>query len=510
MKLRSTLAALAAVVVMTGCGAKTPAPAPPSESPNGVPTDTASISPSPTQRSEVPASLAELKPEHVGYVTVIPPIPAGTQVPRPLYGARPQDRAALEQLLRGLAAAKPVDPVGAGAEHRRVEWLDIHLTNGRRIMVRQAWICRTEGNGTGCTTVPGKLVIAEGDQRTVVEAPELESFLGEGRSGAMPPVDRMTITPEALVAGEKATIKGDGWAGAGTYRLTLEGAGTEITLAEGVTTFGDFAWTGRVPVELAAGQYMLQLRLDTGAGVGYPVELVSPPASRTEAGAAVAPAWVPDADGIAWAQVRFGLPSRDASTPLYLGRPADVPALTRIVQWLRDAQPAQGEISTPSRDDYLHIRFRGGRTMTARLAHDCVTEKLAESTRMTCTRAEGQVIVHPPGGAPVRLRAPELAAWLRGGWRTDAPTAPAVEVIPLPGGRFRIQGSGWPEAGLMNIWLDGEGPGTCCPPSNGTRLAGVPVILGRFTWEGDIPGSGPFSLTVVADSGGARGVPVDR
>lgn len=509
MKLRSLLACLAAALVLAACEAKNRAPALPPESPEAV---LASAAPSPTegiQPGKVPASLAELKPEHVDFVAVIPPIPPGLRVPRPLYGGRPEDRAALEQLLRGLAAARPVDPAGADAEHRRVEWLDIHLINGRRIMIRPAWTCRAQGDGTGCTTVPGRLVLAEGEARTVVESPDLEAFLGKGRADAMPAVDQMSIAPESLVAGETAAVSGGGWAGARAYRLTLEGAGRRIALAEGVTTFGAFTWTGRLPADLPAGAYMLQLRLDTGAGVGRPVRVDAAPAGASGAEAAMPP-WAPDPEEIAWAQVRFGLPSPDASTPLYPGRPSDRPALTRIAQWLRGAKPAKGEISTPSRGASLLIRLRDGRSMSVRLAHNCVTEKRPDSTRMTCTAAGGEVIAHPPGGDPVRLHAPELASWLQGGWRADAPAAPEVEVMPLPGSGYRVQGNGWPEAEAMNIWLDGEGPSTCCPPSNGTRLATVPVILGRFAWEGQIPGSGPFSLTVMAEGGGARGIRVDR
>lgn len=86
--------------------------------------------------------------------------------------------------------------------------------------------------------------------------------------------------------------------------------------------------------------------------------------------------------------------------------------------------------------------------------------------------------------------------------------APQLEAEPLPGGGYRVRGNGWPEAEQMTIWLDGEGPGTCCPPSNGTRLAVVPVTLGRFAWEGKVPVDGPFSLTVVAEGGGSRGIRV--
>ena len=128
MKLRSALALAVAAFVLAACGETTPSPL----------------------AAQVPESLAELRSEHVDFVAVIPPIPAGPQVPRPLYGGRPEDRPALQQILSGLAAARPADPAGADSEHRRVEWLDIHLINGRRIMVRPAWICHAEGSGSGC------------------------------------------------------------------------------------------------------------------------------------------------------------------------------------------------------------------------------------------------------------------------------------------------------------------------------------------------------------------------
>jgi len=326
VKLRSTVAALAAVFVLAGCAPKTPTPSPPLEPPK-----------------------AELRVEHVDFVTVIPPIPPGPQVPRPLYGGRPEDRPALEQLLRALAAATPVDQAGADSEHRRMEWLDIHLIDGRRIMVRSAWICHTEGDGTGCTTVRGKLVIAEGESRRVVEAPALEAFLSSGRAEAMPAVERMTLEDGALEAGETATVRGDGWAGAKAYQLTLEGAGRKMTLTEGLIRFGGFTWTGRVPTDLPTGEYMLQLRMDTGAGVGHPVLVKEAPTGASNGAAAGLPAWVPDLDGVVWSQVRFGLPSPGASTPLHPGRPSEIPALARIAQWLGCLAVGNGSMATAGR-----------------------------------------------------------------------------------------------------------------------------------------------------------------
>ncbi|MDB4896534.1 MAG: hypothetical protein JWN15_2796, partial [Firmicutes bacterium] len=231
MKLRSTLAILAAVCVLAAFGVKSHTPSPSLAGPVAAAAGGGPIASVAANPAKVPASLSELKVEHVDFVAVIPPIPQGPKVPRPLYGARPEDRPALEQLLRGLAAATPADPAGADAEHKRVEWLDIHLINGRRIMVRPAWTCHTEGNGMGCTTVKGKVVIAEGNSGTVVAAPELEAFLNEGRAKAMPPVEQLTVDAGAMTAGETATVKGDGWAGAQAYRLTLEGAGRKITLS---------------------------------------------------------------------------------------------------------------------------------------------------------------------------------------------------------------------------------------------------------------------------------------
>lgn len=38
----------------------------------------------------------------------------------------------------------------------------------------------------------------------------------------------------------------------------------------------------------------------------------------------------------------------------------------------------------------------------------------------------------------------------------------------------------------------------------------VPVILGGFNWEGEIPGNGPLSLIVQAEGSGARSIRVER
>lgn len=458
----------------------------------------------------VPMDLADLRPEHVDFVRYIPPIPPGPSVPRPLYGARPADRPWIEKLLRGLSTAQPVDPAGAGAEHRRVDWTEVRLLDGRRIRIRAAWNCESEDGGTACRTVPGKLVIAEGDDRRVVASPQLEAFLYEERVQAMPPVVMLAVTPADLRVGDALIVQGDGYAGATAFRLVIEGGGQRRLLAEGPLEFGVVQWTGRLPADLPAGDYQLSLVTDGGGGMGMNLKLAPAMVSAPLRSGAEPPPWQQDLDQVAWAQVGVGLPMPEPNRPLYPERSADAALLRRLLAWLRDAEPTDGDIPPPGRSAYLKVKLRDGGQVLVRRATDCVTAERPDSTRVTCRYSEEEVILHPSAADPVRVRAPALAAWLTDGWRQDASTVAQLVAEPLPDGRYRVHGDGWPGAEKMQIWLAPAGPYSCCPPSDGTRLAVVPVILGQFVWEGELPGEGAFELVAAAEGGGGSTIQVDR
>ncbi len=485
--LRSILSLTVMLSTMAGCAAPsvpTPAPEPPGRM-------------SSAPQATVPESLAQLRPEHVEYVRYIPPIPPGNQEPRPLYGARPEDRPWVEKLLQGLAAAQPADAQGADAEHRRVSWLELRLVDGRRILIREAWTCEPVDGGVGCTTVKGKLVVAEGDARRVVTSPALETFLHEEMGRAMPPVEKYSVEPAEPRAGGQFRVKGNGVAGATAYRLTLESGGDDRLLAEGEATFGDFTWEGTLPADLVPGEYMLNILSDAGGSFGMPVK-VGPGTGPAGASEPV----------IAWAQVRFGLPSVSPSRPLYPGRKADAQVLKRLQEWLAKAEPNGKTVQPPGRGPYLTVKYLDGSQVTVFPAMDCVTRQVQDGTERTCGTASGEVVISRPDGS-VQARAPELAAWVSQGWERDAPRVEAVRAELSPNGGYRVTGDGWAGADMVTLWAVPDGTtGTCCPPSNGVRLAVIPAILGRFAWEGKVEGSGTFSLMVTGEGHGSASVPL--
>ncbi|HYF76214.1 MAG TPA: S-layer homology domain-containing protein [Symbiobacteriaceae bacterium] len=248
--------------------------------------------------------------------------------------------------------------------------------------------------------------------------------------------------------------------------------------------------------QATAGQ--VYLLLDRALSVSWYARLPEPP-----------PAWAPNLSEIAWAQVRMPL-ADESATPFYPERSADLPVLTRLITWLRDARPTDGEMTIGGYGTSLRIHLRDGSGRTIFLAVNCVTEEIPGGIRKTCQSPGNEVTVSLPGGEAIRLEAPELAAWLMGAWREDVTTAPAFQVTPLSGGLYRVQGNGWPGVDRMGIWLGGEPPNTCCPPSGGERLAEVAVTFGQFIWEGEVPGDGPFRLLLITKGGSAGEIWVER
>ena len=127
--------------------------------------------------------------------------------------------------------------------------------------------------------------------------------------------------------------------------------------------------------------------------------------------------WTLDLDRVLQAQRSFGLVDRVSET-LDPQSDSDAQKLARLMGWLKTAVLAEGELSWPSRGGpSLALELKGGGYMSVLLASNCVTEESAGGRSVACIHAEGEVIAHLPEGGSVRLRAPELAAWLINGWR---------------------------------------------------------------------------------------------
>jgi hypothetical protein len=94
----------------------------------------------------------------------------------------------------------------------------------------------------------------------------------------------------------------------------------------------------------------------------------------------------------------------------------DQSVITKVLGWLKDA-PVVGldkEFSQRQRDFILVMELRNGERVRVRLAEDCVVTKAADGTGTTCRNAEGQVNLITSSGEGPRLRAPDMADWLKG------------------------------------------------------------------------------------------------
>lgn len=145
-----------------------------------------------------------------------------------------------------------------------------------------------------------------------------------------------------------------------------------------------------------------------------------PPAERKPEG-------VPKLDDIAVVQLRLGLPirSEEAPQPLRPGEPGELAVMLKLLAWLNAAQVVAGEIHPPGRAPSLGIELKSGGVVAVRPAADCVVTKRPDGSEQRCQHAEGQVEFYAGGSRPpVRLRAPELATWLQGGWEQDIRRGP--------------------------------------------------------------------------------------
>lgn len=255
------------LVLLTGCSRPGPAVAPePEAAPGGVPA------------GEPMAAFAGLKPADVEFVRVLDPLP--TDEPhRPLFGARPEDRVWLEQVLAALEEVRPADATGLGPRFpRRATYLEVRLNGGRRVLVRSAYACVSHGNSTTCSMVPGRLVMNDNGAETVVTGERLERFLKLDVLQAMPRVSSYRLSPDQARAGGRLALFGDAWAEGKSVRFELEqsGGGARVQVGETEVTFGAFAWSGRVPEGLAPGDYTFLITVTDGGSYGVPFRILQP------------------------------------------------------------------------------------------------------------------------------------------------------------------------------------------------------------------------------------------
>lgn len=101
--------------------------------------------------------------------------------------------------------------------------------------------------------------------------------------------------------------------------------------------------------------------------------------------------------------------------PFVPDKPIKGKTLRQIMEWLAVAEVTDGEISPSMRggERMLFLVTTGGQRVSFRLADDCETAHLDDGrTSVSCRRAEDQLIFDASPLKGVRIRAPELAAWL--------------------------------------------------------------------------------------------------
>lgn len=113
-------------------------------------------------------------------------------------------------------------------------------------------------------------------------------------------------------------------------------------------------------------------------------------------------------------------------SPLRSIWPGDRLKIARIVAWLNAAEVVAGPPSAGiGRRTELEIQTRDGRRVRVSPAIACSMSEQAGKTVIRCNRVNGEVVFTPGDGQPpVRLRAPDLADWLDGGWEADFPRRP--------------------------------------------------------------------------------------
>lgn len=133
------------------------------------------------------------------------------------------------------------------------------------------------------------------------------------------------------------------------------------------------------------------------------------------------PEGIPRLEQVRRARVNLGLPVPDGELPRPLRAevPADHAMIAKLLGWLGGAEVVEGEIAPPGRAPTLVFEVEDGTIASVQAAYDCTTTRRADATEVSCRWAEGQVVFHARDRAPVRVYAPELAAWLNEGWERD-------------------------------------------------------------------------------------------
>jgi DNA-binding CsgD family transcriptional regulator len=124
---------------------------------------------------------------------------------------------------------------------------------------------------------------------------------------------------------------------------------------------------------------------------------------------------VPAAADVTYVELGFGGPMRmQYPLPLEPDRPAEAATIARLLGWLAAGEEVASTAESPEPSAQMNIHTKDS--------------FVAVSDAWSCTRTENsvscwpiadEVILTREGGDPVHLRAPELTAWLRGGWQTD-------------------------------------------------------------------------------------------
>lgn len=280
---------------------------------------------------------------------------------------------------------------------------------------------------------------------------------------------------------------------------------------------------------------MLLTACTAGPRPGAPAAAPDAPAAEPGPAAIAGPPlqpWHIDPAGVAWIRLSLARPGGPSPRPLYPHRPADQELISRVLGWLAESEPVHGSTAEPSRrGPLLQIRLTGGETVAIAAGYQIHREERPDSTVITGTPAEGQVMLDAPGRREV-LRSPLLRRFIETDWHQYLPPEPELAVEPdvvITGETFTVTGGGgaWVEGQSAAIFLVGPGPSACCDPDaypNGQSvpLGIVPVVDGAFAFTGQLaaemgptPGGGRLrlepgthALQVTVKGAGGRTLPI--
>lgn len=106
--------------------------------------------------------------------------------------------------------------------------------------------------------------------------------------------------------------------------------------------------------------------------------------------------------------------------------------IVRVLEMLQAAEPVPEPATRYAGDSpVLQLYFQAGGGVAVAPAFECATDPTGSAPR-DCRPVEGEVTYFPPADAPpVRLRSPDLARWLTGGWKENWPVAAAPERVDI-------------------------------------------------------------------------------